>query len=361
MAGPGPILVILGATATGKSSLALALAERLEGEIVNADALQVYRGLDIGTAKPSAEERRRVRHHLIDILEPAERYSAGEFARRARAAIAGIQDRGRLAIVVGGSGLYLKALLEGLSPVPRGDRQVRQELRRQLAEGGLGPLRDELAAVDPETSARLARGDTQRILRALEVARVSGKPLSHWISLQPFGEKRLAALRIGLTLPRGVLYDRIRRRVERMVEVGWVEEVGGLLARHLTADLPGFQAIGYRQLIRHVTGEWSLERALEETVHATRRFAKRQRTWFRKEPDVAWFDAQDLDRLVPRILNDLHRGLGRVHGQASHQHSGRVFVPKPERSADLVGPADHEPDADRTAQEVRPLRPGPRE
>lgn len=311
-----PVLAIVGATATGKSALAMALAERLEGEIINADALQVYRGFDIGTAKPGPEERARVPHHLIDILEPHERYSAGEFARRAEEAIRDIQGRGRLPIVVGGSGLYLRALFEGISPVPPADPQVRQQLRERLGYDGAGlpMLYEELRRLDPATAARLPPGDTQRILRALEVAMVSGEPLSAWVSRQPFGSQRIAAVRVGLTLPRAILYDQIAGRVARMVDEGWVEEVAGLLARGLSPELPAFQAIGYRQLVLYFEGEWSLDRAIEETVKATRRFAKRQETWFRKEPEVTWFSAQDLDRQTLSVLGHVKRsGLGRAH------------------------------------------------
>ena len=312
-----PVLAIVGATATGKSALGMALAERLGGEIVNADALQVYRGLDIGTAKPGLDERARVPHHLIDILEPHERYSAGEFARLAEEAIREIQKRDRLPIVVGGSGLYLRALFEGISPIPVADPEVRQRLRERLGEGGegLAELYKELQGVDPETARRLPAGDTQRILRALEVALVSGKPLSAWISSQPVGAQRIAATRIGLTLPRSILYDQIAGRVARMVREGWVEEVAGLLARGVSPDSPAFQAIGYRQIVQSFEGEWSLDQAIEETVKATRRFAKRQETWFRKEPDVTWFSAQDLDRQILRVLEHVTRsGLGRAYG-----------------------------------------------
>jgi tRNA dimethylallyltransferase len=312
-----PVLAILGATATGKSALGMALAERLGGEIVNADALQVYRGFDIGTAKPGLAERARVPHHLIDILEPHERYSAGEFARLAEEAIREIQNRDRLPVVVGGSGLYLRALFEGISPIPAADPAVRQRLRDRLGEGGegLAELYQELRGLDPETAERLPAGDTQRILRALEVALVSGKPLSAWISSQPFGAQRIAATRIGLTLPRSILYDQIAGRVARMVREGWVEEVAGLLARGVSPDSPAFQAIGYRQIVQSFEGEWSLDQAIEETVKATRRFAKRQETWFRKEPDVTWFSAQDLDRQILRVLEHVTRsGLGRAYG-----------------------------------------------
>jgi tRNA dimethylallyltransferase len=309
-----PVLAIVGATATGKSALALALAESLDGEIINADALQVYRGFDIGTAKPGPEERERIPHHLIDILEPHEQYSAGEFARRAREAIEEIRSRGRLPIVVGGSGLYLRALFEGISPIPPGDPEVRERLRERLESEGLEILAAELRERDPETAARLAPGDTQRILRALEVALVSGEPLSAYISRQPFGAERIEAIRVGLTLPRGILYDQIAGRVAQMVQKGWVEEVAGLLSKGLSPGLPAFQAIGYRQLVQYLEGTWSLDRAIAETIRATRRFAKRQETWFRKEPEITWFSAQELNRLLfNRVLDYAkHRGSGRA-------------------------------------------------
>jgi tRNA dimethylallyltransferase len=310
-----PVLAIVGATATGKSALALALAEAMDGEIINADALQVYRGLDIGTAKPDREEQERVPHHLIDILEPHERYSAGEFAQRARETIAGIQERGRLPVVVGGSGLYLRALFEGISPIPPGDPEVRRRLRERLETEGLETLAAELRRCDPATAARLSPGDAQRVLRALEVMLVSGEPLSTYISRQPFGVQRIVAIRVGLTLPRGILYDQIASRVARMVQRGWVEEVSGLLSRGLSPDLPAFQAIGYRQLVHYVEGAWSLDRAIAETIRSTRRFAKRQETWFRKEPHIAWFSAQELNRLLfNRVLDYATklRGSGRA-------------------------------------------------
>lgn len=312
---PDPIVAIVGATATGKSELAMRLAEALSGEIVNADALQVYRGFDVGTAKPSADEQVRVPHHLIDILDPRERYSAGDFARRAREAIAEIRGRGHLALVVGGSGLYLRALCEGISPIPPGDPAVRSRLRARLKEEGAALLAAELARIDPETAARLAPGDSQRVLRALEVAAVSGRPLSSWIAEQPFGIERIKAIRVGLTLPRSILYDRIAGRVARMVGQGWVQEVARLLAEGLDPGSPAFQAIGYRQLVRHLEGEWSLEHAIGETIKATRHFAKRQETWFRREPEVTWFSAQDFDHDFYFILEHVKRsGPGRAYG-----------------------------------------------
>jgi len=313
-----PVLAIVGATSTGKSELGMALAEELGGEIVNADALQAYRGLDIGTAKPGPAERERVPHHLVDILEPHEVYSAGEFARRARMAIAEIQGRGGTPIVVGGSGFYLRALFEGLSPLPSGNHETRQALRERLEAEGLGALRAELERLDPKTAARLTAGDTQRTLRALEVALATGRPLSSWVEEQPLGTQGIAGIeviRVGLTLPRGILYDRIAGRVARMMEAGWIGEVAGLLQQGLSPRLPAFQAIGYRQLVRHLEGDGSLEQAVAEIVRETRRFAKRQETWFRKEPDVTWFSAQELKRQIPGVLRHAkHRGLGRAYG-----------------------------------------------
>lgn len=311
-----PILAIVGPTAAGKTGLALELAQELGGEIVNADALQVYRGFDIGTAKPTLEERARVPHHLIDILDPTERYSAGEFARRARESIDEIRERGRVPLVVGGSGLYVRALFEGISPVPPGDEGIRSELRRRLEEEGLPVLFEELRAVDAETAGRLAEGDTQRVLRALEVALVSGRPLSWWLSQRPFGAQPLAALKIGLTIPRAVLYDRILRRAQRMVADGWVGEVRGILASGVPGDAPAFQAIGYRQLVRHVEGTCSLDEALLEIVQATRRFAKRQLTWFRKEPGLHWLPAKDLELNISQLFSTrLVRDLGGSYGE----------------------------------------------
>ena len=303
------LLAILGPTATGKSALAMHLATELDGEIVNADALQVYRGLDVGTAKPTAEMRRRVRHHLIDILEPSEVFSAGEFARRARSAIADVEGRGRTAILAGGSGFYLRALLEGLSPLPPSDPEIRRRLDDRLRHHGLPALYEELRERDPETARRLAPGDRQRILRALEVALGSGRTLSDWIRSQPMGSSPLEAVRIGLTLPRSILYDRIADRVQQMILRGWVAEVEGLLSRGVKPGAAAFQAIGYRQIVRHVLGSWSLEMAVADTIRATRRYAKRQETWFRKESGVRWISALDAERSVTDLLRDLRSSI----------------------------------------------------
>lgn len=302
------VVAIVGPTAAGKTALSLGLARRLGGEIVNADALQVYRGLDIGTAKASPEERRQVPHHLVDILEPVEAFSAGEFARRARAAIGDIEARGKQPIVVGGSGLYLRALFEGLKELPRHDPEVRARLQLQLEEGGLPRLFAELGEVDPDSAARLKPGDTQRILRALEVFRTSGRPLSFWLARES-PEPPIGRLMIGLTLLRTILYDRIAVRVREMVRRGWVCEVAALLERGTSPSAPAFQAIGYRQMVQHLAGHSTLEAATDEAILATRHYAKRQETWFRKERDLVWFQGShsDSEAAVRFLLQELER------------------------------------------------------
>ncbi len=297
------ILAIVGATATGKSELALRLAEAAGGEIVNADALQVYRGLEIGTAKPSAAQRARVPHHLIDLLDPREPFSAGEFARLARSALAEIGARGQPALVVGGSGLYLRALVGGLAELPAPVPGIRAELERRRVTEGLAALRAELVRLDPPTAARLAPGDTQRTLRALEVAVATGRPLSSWLGGSPSGPAAipLAVRKVGLTLPRALLYDRIESRVREMIARGWLHEVRSLLASGVGPECPAFQAIGYAQWVRHLAGELQFEAAVREIVVATRRYAKRQETWFRREADVEWLVPQGVEANLPAL------------------------------------------------------------
>ena len=309
-------IAILGPTAVGKSWLGMEMASALSGEIISADALQAYRGFDVGTAKPSPEERRRVPHHLIDILEPTERFSAGEFARRALAAVKEISQRQKRPLVLGGSGLYLRALLEGISVIPPTSTEIRAELRQRLDRDGLEALRRQLQQLDLTTATRLRAGDTQRILRALEVVLSTGRPLSSWLADDPTGPGPLAATRIGLTLPRSVLYDRIAVRVQAMIEVGWVEEVEELLDRGLSPELPPFQAIGYRQLAAFVGGETDLEEAVISTVKATCRYAKRQLTWFRKERAVTWFSMKDPQECHREVMSFLiKQGIGGGNGQ----------------------------------------------
>lgn len=306
-----PLLALLGPTAVGKSVVALGIAGEFAGEIVNADALQLYRGLDIGTAKPSVPERARVPHHLIDVLDPRDTCSAGAYSLMATAAVFEIDRRGRLPLLVGGSGFYVQAVLDGLGDLPPSDPTRREELRQRLAAEGLPALAAELARIDPETAARLAPTDRQRILRALEVHGLSGEPLSSWQRRSPLRRDALPALRIGLTLPRALLYDRIETRVHGMLAAGWVDEVRSLLAAGLSPLAPAFQAIGYRQLAAHLDGRSSFDQAVAETITATRRFAKRQETWFRRDGRIRWIDARDIDAVRRAVgIWSAGRGVG---------------------------------------------------
>jgi len=303
-------ILILGPTAVGKSSLAMGLAEHFELEIVNADALQVYRGLDIGTAKPDAEDRQRVPHHLIDILDPSEPFSAGEFKRRAEPVLEAIHSRGHVPVVVGGSGFYLRTLTRGLSPIPEVPDAVRRQVTELCDEEGFEAVRRRLKELDPETAQRVKAEDTQRTLRALEVVLGTGRGLAEWWRREPPEAGPSVALKLGLTLSRALLYDRIARRVDEMVAAGWVEEVSRLLEGGGRPEWPAFQAIGYRQVVRHIRGEWSLEEALEDAARETRRFAKRQLTWFRKETDVVWIDGEPGPAAIPIAVRAVEASLG---------------------------------------------------
>ncbi len=283
-----PLLVVAGPTASGKSELALEAAERLGGEIISADAFAVYRGMDIGTDKPGPEARRRVRHHLIDIADPTQRFSAGDFVREADAAIAQIRARGKTPVVAGGTHFYIRALLLGLFPSPPHD----QELRRQLEaawSADRASLWTELERADPALTRRLNPGDRQRILRALEVWRLTGVPLSeHWRRHRT--ARRYHALIVAPLRERADLYARIDLRVDAMFSSGFVEEVRHLLTQGVSPRAHAMKAIGYRQIVEVVYGKSSLAQAKEATKRASRHLAKRQLTWLRhlRESNLHW-------------------------------------------------------------------------
>jgi len=291
-----PLIAIAGPTAAGKSALALALWERLAGaaEIVTVDSAQIYRGMDIGTAKPDAATRARVPHHLLDLLDPAQSYSAARFAADARRVIADIRARGRVPLLVGGTLLYFRALFEGLSPLPEADPALRAALAHEAARHGWPALHARLAALDPVTAARLHPNDAQRIGRALEICLLAGAPASR---LQAARGERYSepVLRIAVCpARREVLAARIEARFRAMIAAGFVEEVARLRARgDLHAGLPSMRAVGYRQLWRHLEGEWPLAVAIERAIAASRRYAKRQLTWLRSEPVWRWLDATE--------------------------------------------------------------------
>ncbi|HLK10430.1 MAG TPA: tRNA (adenosine(37)-N6)-dimethylallyltransferase MiaA [Candidatus Binatia bacterium] len=281
---PPRVVCLVGPTASGKTDLALALAGELGAEVVSADSRQVYRGLDVGTAKPTAAERARVRHHCLDLVDPEEPFDAARFRAAAAAAIADIHRRGRVALVVGGTGLWVRALLHGLCPAPA---RV-AALRAQLAPVATATLHHRLADLDATAARRIHPHDRARVVRALEVALVSGRPLSAWQAAHRFGERPYAALMIGLTRPRAELDARIAARARAMLAGGLADEVRALCARGTAPDAPAWRAVGYREVRAWVTGACDAAAALAAVEQATRRFAKRQRTWFRREPAIVW-------------------------------------------------------------------------
>ncbi len=280
------VLLLSGPTAVGKSAAAFALAENFGAEIVNGDSLQVYRYLDIGTAKPDPAERARLPHHLFDILDPDESFNAPDFQRRADAAIAAISARGRLPLVVGGTGLYLKTLLFGLCAAPEPEPRIRAELKQRLAEEGCPALHRELAGRDPGMAARLAPNDRTRVLRALETVLATGRSLAWFQERHRFRRPRYRFLHLWLDLDRAELYRRINLRVGKMFEQGLLEEVRGLLARGYSPELKPLRSIGYRQAIAHLEGRLGFDEMVAEIQQATRRYAKRQLTWLRHTPEA---------------------------------------------------------------------------
>jgi tRNA dimethylallyltransferase len=278
------VVLLSGPTAVGKSAAALELAENLGGEIVNGDSLQVYRYLDIGTAKPDIAERARVPHHLFDILEPDEPFNAPDFQVRADSVIAAVDSRGRFPLVVGGTGLYLKALLYGLCEMPEPDPEIRAELERRLAQEGSPALHLELAARDPEMAARLFPNDRTRVLRALETVLSTGRSLAWFQERHRFRAERYRFLHLWLDLERAELYRRIDLRVEKMLAAGLLDEVRGLLDRGFSPELKPLQSIGYRQAIAYLEGRLGYDEMVADIQQATRRYAKRQLTWLRHDP-----------------------------------------------------------------------------
>ncbi len=288
-----PLLaVILGPTASGKSALALSMAERFSGEIVSCDSVAVYRHFEIGTAKPSHEDRGRVPHYLIDVAEPGEAFTAGEYARQARAALNAIAKRGHLPVVVGGTGLYLRALLEGLFPGPQRSDKLRERLRARANEKGPDYLHRLLLRFDPEAASKIHANDVPKLIRAIEVRMATRAPMSElW---QQRGRDPLHGfriLRLGLNPPREKLYERINVRAARMFDDGLVAETQSLLQRFGDArDVTPMHSLGYEQVLQHLRGELSLAQAITAAQQGHRNYAKRQMTWFRREPDVNWLE-----------------------------------------------------------------------
>ncbi len=309
------IVVLSGPTAAGKTEVALQLAEDFGLEIVNADSLQVYRLLDIGTAKPSLEERMRVPHHLIDIVDPDEHFDAGIYREKADEVIAQLWNRGIVPLVVGGTGLYIRTLTRGICRISEEDdaqktrkEAIRQDLRTRLQEEGLSRLYGELQRVDPALAAVLHPSDSQRILRGLEVFYLTGTPLSQFQKLHRFAEERYRSVKIFLFRDKAELSNRINMRVLEMIDKGLCEEVERILGMGYSPQLKPLQSIGYRQIIAHLEGRMSLDEAISDIQKETRLYAKRQFTWFKKEPGFIWIPAHEKDRIW-RIVEEAYNSL----------------------------------------------------
>lgn len=304
-----PAIALMGPTASGKTALALDWAERLDTEIVSVDSALVYRRLDIGSAKPDAATLARIRHHLVDVRDPHEVYSAAEFAEGALAAMQAIAARGRVPILAGGTGLYFEALFDGLAPMPAADPALRGQLRAEADERGWPALHAELARLDPVAAARIHANDPQRITRALEVQRLSGEPISAWQARATRTRFPFRVLKLVLCPgQRAVLHARIEARFDAMLAEGFLDEVRALREdARLHADLPAMRAVGYRQAWRHLDGEADATTFREQGIAATRQLAKRQLTWLRGRPELRWLDP--------------------ARDQAELEHAFRQFLP----------------------------------
>jgi len=301
------VLVVCGPTGIGKTAAAVTLSERFHGEIINADSMQVYRHMNIGTAKPTAAEQRRARHHMIDIVDPQEDFDAARFKDLARNIAFDLDRRGILPVIAGGTGFYLQAFLRGLFPAKSTSRQTRQALKNEAAAKGSAHLHQRLARLDPEAAARIHPHDAFRIVRALETAIVSGNSLSVHHRRHGFAESPFQPLKIGLTMDRQALYARIDQRADAMIDAGLLDEVKGLLAAGCRPDSKSMQSIGYRHMVDYLTGKMDFAEAVRTLKRDTRRFAKRQFTWFRADGEIRWTEPDRLPELFPVIEKFLSR------------------------------------------------------
>jgi tRNA dimethylallyltransferase len=307
MSGLAPLLVILGPTASGKSALGIELAKKLNGEILVCDSTQIYRHFDIGTGKIPLAEQQGIAHHLVDLIEPEEIFTAGEYRRRAVEVLTDVRRRGKLPIITAGTGLYLRALLEGLADSPARSEAIRDRLRASVELRGVAHLHGVLAHLDPESAARIAPPDTQKIIRAIEMRLVAGKSASEIHRSGRLPLEGYQPLKIGLLPPRAVLYARIHSRIDEMIQAGWIEEVAQLIKRGVPPDAKPFQFIGYSEWRAHLSGTLAKKDAIPKIQQATRRFAKRQLTWFRRETNLHWLpgfgDAPEISAAAFKIIN----------------------------------------------------------
>ncbi|MFO7985869.1 MAG: tRNA (adenosine(37)-N6)-dimethylallyltransferase MiaA [Desulfatiglandaceae bacterium] len=294
-------IVIAGPTASGKTAFAVELARHLSGEIVNADSMQIYRGMDVGTAKPDDAEKQGVPHHLLDVVAPDEPFNAAVYRRLAFPVVMDICSRKKSCLVVGGTGLYIKALLGGLMTAPSSDSGLRDRLRAECDALGTSHLHARLARLDPAYAQNVHPNDRVRIIRGLEIIQLTGQIPSQLMQTHGFTDRTLKCLKIGLHVDRKLLYDRIDKRTEDMVEKGLVQETQALLKKGYSPDLKSMKAIGYRHMIRYLKGTCTLGEATERLKRDTRRYAKRQMTWFRADPDTIWMAPDAIETALTRI------------------------------------------------------------
>ncbi len=299
------LIIILGPTGVGKSTTAIKTAQCFSGEIINCDSMQVYKGFDIGTDKMPLEKRQNIPHHLLDAADPSSQFTAADFVRLSLRAMEDIRGRGHLPIITGGTGLYLKALLEGLFPEPKKDRSIRNKLKRNAEQKGWGHLWKELEDVDPVYAQKISANDKIRIIRALEVYYATGAPLSRHFARTESFVKHDNVILTGLKLDRPVLYRRIEDRVDAMMEKGLVEEVKELLAEGVPKNAPPFRALGYKHILSYLKGDIPLEEAVRLMKRDTRRYAKRQMTWFKKMEGIRWFSPFDFSSIKQYIIERL--------------------------------------------------------
>lgn len=323
--GRRPLIVLVGPTAVGKSRVGILVAKALGTEILTADSRQVFRGMDIGMDKPTVAERQGVPHRLIDLVDPDQPFNVGLFRREAVKEIARLHGEGRLPLVVGGTGLYVRALLRGLWTGPGADWALRDRLTAEAREKGPDHLYRELSRVDPVSASRLHPHDAVKIIRALEVHRLSGRPLSDALEAHAFAEAAFSPLLIGLTRDREALYRRIEARVDEQLAKGLVEETRALLSRGYGRELGSMKGLGYRQLSAYLAGECPYDEAVRRLKRDTRHFAKRQFTWFRKEPGLTWLtigDEEPMEQVAARVVERIERFLADVDAQPAV--AGRV-------------------------------------
>ena len=302
------LLCLLGPTAVGKTEIAIQLAQRLDAEIVSVDSRQIYRQMDIGTAKPTAEEQQAARHHLIDCVDISQPFSVADYQSLADTVIADIQNRGKRVLLVGGAGLYFRAIVDGLFEGPGADTALRERLEREAAQHGVNVLHERLRACDPGSADRIHPNNIVRVIRALEVYELTGIPMSELQQQWHPEKQRYPFIAFGLTMPRALLYCRIEQRVDVMLANGLIAEVESLLAAGYARETVALQSFGYRELIAYLDGECTYLEAVQQLKQNTRRFAKRQLTWFRKDTRVEWIDRESTPDIVTHLLEKI-RGM----------------------------------------------------